>query len=72
MQTNIIAGITKDIRWAHGEWDVSVIVDGERVYLGSTTSRLDAEDRANSYAFDYLTDSNTPETAAELLMQVAA
>jgi hypothetical protein len=64
----IIAGITKDVRWSHGEWDVYVVVDGEEVYLGSTSSRLDADDRANAYTFDYLTDTHTHETACELLM----
>lgn len=66
MQT-IIADIKKDIRWSKGEYDVYVIVDGEPIYLGSTRSRIEADQRANSYAYDYLTDTHTYETAAELL-----
>lgn len=69
----IIADIAKDIRWDRTTKDftVSVIIDGASQYIGSRQSRMDAETLANGFVFDYLVDSNTPETAAELLMGVA-
>lgn len=72
--TTIIAGIEKAIEYnrANRDYDISIIIDGgEPQYIGSASTYGQAEIAANAYAYDYLMDSNTIETAAELVMQAA-
>lgn len=73
--TPIIADIQKDIRWDRATKDYAcyIIIDGgEPQYIGSARNNSEAERITNQYAYDYLMDSHTIETATELLMQVAA
>lgn len=62
--------IEKFIAWdrATHDYSVNVAIDGVLVYLGNTQTRSEAEQRANSYVFDYLMDTGTFESAASLLM----
>jgi hypothetical protein len=74
MTTTIIADIQKDIVYSREtrDYDMYIIIDGKREYIGSAPNYSQAEIVTNAYAYDYLTDSHTIETAAELVMQVAA
>lgn len=72
MKTNVIADIEKEIKYSHGDYDMFITIDGQREYIGSARNHSEAEVTCNQYVYDYLTDSHTIETAAELLMQVAA
>ena len=68
--THMIADIQKEISFDRltRDFACTVIVDGARVYLGNTPSRMDADSRANAYVYEYLTDTHTHESAAALLM----
>jgi hypothetical protein len=72
--TNIIADIQKEITYNRQtrDYDMHIVIDGTREYIGSARNNSEAERITNQYVFDYLMDSHTIETAAELLMQVAA
>lgn len=75
MQSPIIAGIKKDIRRnaANHDYDCYVTVDSDQPrYIGSAARYSEAERKCNAYAYDMLTDSHTYETAAQLIMQMAA
>jgi hypothetical protein len=73
MRTTIIADIQKEITYDRLTKDYSmyIIIDGKREYIGSAPNYSQAETMTNAYAYDYLTDSHTIETAAELVMQAA-
>jgi hypothetical protein len=70
MKSTIIADIQKEITYDRQTKDYSmfIIIDGQREYIGSAANHSDAEITTNQYAYDYLMDSQTIETAAELLM----
>jgi hypothetical protein len=74
MTTTIIADIEKEIVYDRETRDYAcyVTVDGERIFLGYAPHYSAGESKCNQYAYEYLTDTHTYETAAELLMQVAA
>lgn len=73
MQTTIIADIQKEITYCREtrDYDMHIIIDGTREYIGSARNHSEAETITNQYAFDYLMDSQTIETATELLMEIA-
>lgn len=70
MQTNVIANIQKEINYSRQtrDYDMHIIIDGKREYIGSAPNYSQAERTCNQYVYDYLMDSNTIEAAAELLM----
>ena len=72
--THIIADIQKEIVYSRQtrDYDLFIVIDGKREYIGSAKTYGAGEVITNTYVFDYLTDSHTIETAAELLMQVAS
>lgn len=75
MTTPVIAGITKEVTYARStrDFDCYICFDGSLPqYIGSRASRIEADTLCNEFVFDYLTDTSTYETAAELLMQEAA
>ena len=70
----VIAGITKEITYARStrDFDCYISIDGSLPrYIGSRGSHLEAEKLCNDFVYDYLTDTGTFETAAELLMRAA-
>ena len=74
MRTTIIAAIEKEIVYSRQtrDYDLFITIDNQREYIGSAPNHHEAEERCNAYVFQYLTDTHTHETAAELLMQEAA
>jgi len=73
MKTHMIADIDKEIvrnRENH-DYDMFIVIDGKREYIGSAPNYSKAEETTNQYVYDFLTDSHTIEAACELLMQVA-
>jgi hypothetical protein len=69
--TTIIADIQKEIIFDRATRDFSmyISIDGKREYIGSASTYGEGEMMTNEYVFNFLMDSNTIETAAELLMQ---
>lgn len=72
--TTIIADIQKEIVYSREsrDYDMFIVIDGTREYIGSAPNNSAAERITNQYAYDYLMDSQTIETATELLMQGVA
>lgn len=73
--STIIADITKEIKFNREteKYDCFVHVDGgDAQYIGSTAIYPEGEALCTRFAFDYLSDNNTPEAAAELLLPTPA
>lgn len=73
--TNIISGIEKTVKYnrLNKDFDCYVIIDGgEPLHIGYAQTAHEGEEKCNAYAFDYLSDNNTPEAAAELLLPTPA
>lgn len=73
MKSTIIADIEKEITYDRltKDYSMHIIIDGKREYIGSASTYGQAEIVTNQYAYDYLMDSHTIETATELLMVAA-
>jgi len=55
------------------DWDILVSIDGnEHQYIGSATTRTQAERRASDYVIDYFEYTHTPEAVARLVMAEVA
>jgi hypothetical protein len=74
MKTHMIADIDKEIvrNRENRDYDMFIVIDGQREYIGSAPNYSKAEETTNQYVYDYLTDGHTIESAAEFLMEVAA
>lgn len=69
--TNIIAGITKSVKYnrANRDFDCYVTIDGgEPLHIGYANGETEGNVKCDQYAFDYLSDNNAPEAAAELVL----
>ena len=54
------------------DFDIYVGIDGPEQYIGSASTRPQAEQRASEYVIAYYEDAYTPERAAQLIMGRAA
>lgn len=71
--STIIGGITKTVKFDRVTRDYAcyVSIDGAPAEcIGYAKTHHDGENLCDQFAFDYLSDNNTPEAAAELVMRL--
>lgn len=71
--TTIISGITKEVKYDRETRDYACFVSidgGAAECIGYAKSYHDGENLCDRYAYDYLSDNNTDETAAELVIKM--
>jgi hypothetical protein len=68
--TTIIPEVTKEIKFNREtkDYDLYITIDGERMYIGSAPNYSEGESRCREYAYDYYSDRNTPEKAAQIAL----